>query len=235
MNEIIWGRYSLLVYTAIVSLFSLTLSIYIKGFLIVFVPSFLLFLISLKDFLQKKRSILSNFPLLGRFRFFLESIRPELRQYYWESDDDEVPYSRNQRTMVYERSKNEGGVRPFGSLEKFYENDFVWLNHSISPSHIKNNDFRVKVGSGKNQYQMSVLNISGTSFGAISPPAITSLNKAAKMGGFAHNTGEGSLSPYHEDGGGDSIWQISTGYFGCRDKKGNFCPKSFSEKAKKNK
>ncbi len=123
MNEIIWGRYSLLVYTAIVSLFSLTLSIYIKGFLIVFVPSFLLFLISLKDFVQKKRSILSNFPILGRFRFFLESIRPELRQYYWESDDDEVPYSRNQRTMVYERSKNEGGVRSFGSLEIFYEND----------------------------------------------------------------------------------------------------------------
>ena len=132
MNEIIWGRYSLLVYTAIVSLFSLTLSVYIKGFLIVFVLSFLLFLISVKDFLQKKRSILSNFPLLGRFRFFLESIRPELRQYYWESDDDEVPYSRNQRSMVYERSKNEGGGRPFGSLEKFYENDFVWLNHSIA-------------------------------------------------------------------------------------------------------
>ena len=233
MNEIIWGRYSLLVYTAIVSLFSLTLSIYIKGFLIVFVPSFLLFLISLKDFLQKKRSILSNFPLLGRFRFFLESIRPELRQYYWESDDDEVPYSRNQRSMVYQRSKNEGGVRPFGSLEKFYENDFVWLNHSISPSHIKSSDFRTKVGSGSNSYEMSVLNISGTSFGALSPPAITSLNKAAKLGGFAHNTGEGSLSPYHELGQGDAIWQISTGYFGCRDKKGNFCPKTFSSKAKK--
>ena len=137
--------------------------------------------------------------------------------------------------MVYERSKNEGGVRPFGSLEKFYENDFVWLNHSISPSHIKNNDFRVKVGSGKNQYQMSVLNISGTSFGAISPPAITSLNKAAKMGGFAHNTGEGSLSPYHEDGGGDSIWQISTGYFGCRDKKEIFVLRVFQRRLKKNK
>ena len=107
---------------------------------------------------------------MGRFRFFLESIRPELRQYYWESDDDEVPYSRNQRTMVYERSKNEGG-ETLGSLEKFYENDFVWLNHSISPSHIKNNDFRVKVGSGKSV--SDVINISGTSFGAISPPAIT--------------------------------------------------------------
>ena len=198
MNEIIWGRYSFLVYTAIVSLFTLVFSFYFKFFFVIFFISFILFLISLKDFLQKKRSILSNFPLLGRFRFFLESIRPELRQYYWESDDDEVPYSRNQRTMVYERSKNEGGVRPFGSLQKFYENDFVWLNHSISPSHIKDQNFKIMVGNGKNSYQMSVLNISGTSFGAISPPAITSLNKAAKMGGFAHNTGEGSLSPYHE-------------------------------------
>ena len=233
MNEIIWGRYSFLVYTAIVSLFTLVFSFYFKFFFVIFFISFILFLISLKDFLQKKRSILSNFPLLGRFRFFLESIRPELRQYYWESDDDEVPYSRNQRTMVYERSKNEGGVRPFGSLQKFYENDFVWLNHSISPSHIRDQNFKIMVGNGKNSYHMSVLNISGTSFGAISPPAITSLNKAAKMGGFAHNTGEGSLSPYHEAGEGDAIWQISTGYFGCRDKKGNFCSKTFSQKSQK--
>ena len=233
MKEIIWGRYSFLVYTAIVSLFTLVFSFYFKFFFVIFFISFILFLISLKDFLQKKRSILSNFPLLGRFRFFLESIRPELRQYYWESDDDEVPYSRNQRTMVYERSKNEGGVRPFGSLQKFYENDFVWLNHSISPSHIRDQNFKIMVGNGKNSYHMSVLNISGTSFGAISPPAITSLNKAAKMGGFAHNTGEGSLSPYHEAGEGDAIWQISTGYFGCRDKKGNFCSKTFSQKSQK--
>ena len=135
--------------------------------------------------------------------------------------------------MVYQRAKNIGGVRPFGSLEKFYENDFVWLNHSISPSHILDSDFKTKVGVGKNSYNISVLNISGTSFGAISPPAITSLNRAAKMGGFAHNTGEGSLSPYHENGQGDTIWQISTGYFGCRDKKGDFDPESFSKKAKK--
>ncbi len=234
MKEIIWGRYSLLVYTGILTLFSLVLLFYIPALILFFLPSAVLFAICLKDFLQKKRSVLSNFPLLGRFRFFLESIRPELRQYYWESDDDEVPYSRNQRSMVYQRSKNEGGVRPFGSLEKFYENDFVWLNHSISPSNIKSQNFRTKVGVGKNAYEMSVLNISGTSFGAISPPAITSLNKAASIGGFAHNTGEGSLSSYHEDGGGDAIWQISTGYFGCRDKKGNFCSKTFSEKAKKN-
>ncbi len=205
MNEIIWGRYSLLVYTGVASASLFIASFYSLIFLIFLLPISLLFIIAVRDFAQKKRSILSNFPLLGRFRFFLESIRPELRQYYWESDDDEVPYSRNQRSMVYQRSKNIGGVRPFGSLEKFYENDFVWLNHSISPSHIESSDFKTKVGLGKNSYNISVLNISGTSFGAISPPAITSLNKAAKMGGFAHNTGEGSLSPYHEKGQGDTI------------------------------
>ena len=232
MGEVFWGRYSLLVYTGIASVVLLLLTIYFKIFGIFFVLSLTLFGVAVWDFSQKKRSILSNFPLLGRFRFFLESIRPELRQYYWESDDDEVPYSRNQRSMVYQRSKNIEGVRPFGSLERMYNEDFVWLNHSITPSHISNSNFTSKVGVGKNAYNMSVLNISGTSFGAISPPAITSLNKAAKMGNFAHNTGEGSMSPYHEKGGGDTIWQISTGYFGCRDVNGNFSPKKFQSKAK---
>ncbi len=232
MGEVFWGRYSLLVYTGIASVVLLLLTIYFKIFGIFFILSLTLFGVAVWDFSQKKRSILSNFPLLGRFRFFLESIRPELRQYYWESDDDEVPYSRNQRSMVYQRSKNIEGVRPFGSLERMYNEDFVWLNHSITPSHISNSNFTSKVGVGKNAYNMSVLNISGTSFGAISPPAITSLNKAAKMGNFAHNTGEGSMSPYHEKGGGDTIWQISTGYFGCRDVNGNFSPKKFQSKAK---
>ena len=232
MSEIIWGRYSLLVYTGIFSAVTFLLLLYYPFIVIFFLPSFILFSIAIYDFLQKKRSVLSNFPLLGRFRFFLESIRPELRQYYWESDDDELPYSRNQRTMVYERAKNVGGVRPFGSLEKMYNDDFVWLNHSIQPSNIIVDDFKTKVGIGKNSYSMSVLNISGTSFGAMSPPAIESLNKSAKIGGFAHNTGEGSLSKYHEAGGGDLIWQISTGYFGCRTKNGNFCRKQFSKKSK---
>ena len=232
MNEIIWGRYSLLFYSGIITLlFSIATfqSLFFLPFLLGF--SFL-FIVAIKDFSQKKRSVLSNFPLLGRFRFFLESIRPELRQYYWESDDDELPYSRNQRTMVYQRSKDEGGVRPFGSLEKMYENDFVWLNHSISPSEIKEWNFKTSVGTGKKKYSMSVLNISGTSFGAISPPAITALNHAAQLGGFSHNTGEGSLSRYHEEGGGDIVWQISTGYFGCRDQDGEFCSKKFKEKSR---
>ncbi len=234
MMDFIWGRLSLLFYSALVSIFSLTLSFYFPNLIFVFIISLSVLFLTILDFSQKKHAILTNFPLLGRFRFLLESIRAELRQYYWETDDDEVPYSRNQRTMVYERSKNMGGVRPFGSLEKMYDDDFVWLNHSIMPSQIENSDFRTKVGEGKKSYDMSVLNISGTSFGAISPPAITSLNKAAKMGGFAHNTGEGSMSKYHENGGGDTIWQISSGYFGCRNKKGNFCEDTFSKKSKSN-
>ena len=231
MNEIIWGRYSLLFYSGVLSLFLGIASFYSLFFLPFLLGFLFLLVIALKDFYQKKRSVLSNFPLLGRFRFFLESIRPELRQYYWESDDDELPYSRNQRSMVYQRSKDEGGVRPFGSLEKMYENDFVWLNHSISPSEIKNWNFKTVVGKGVKSYNMSVLNISGTSFGAISPPAITSLNKAAYLGGFSHNTGEGSLSRYHEDGRGDTVWQISTGYFGCRKEDGSFCSDTFRKKA----
>jgi glutamate synthase domain-containing protein 2 len=164
-------------------------------------------------------------------RFLFESIRPELRQYFWESDDDKVPYSRNQRAMVYQRAKNIHGIRPFGSLEEMYGDDYVWLNHSITPSVISDQDFRVKVGSGENAYNISVLNISGTSFGALSPNAITAFNLAAKKGKFAHNTGEGSFSKYHSNGGGDTIWQISTGYFGCRTKDGRFSEERFKKTA----
>jgi len=127
-------------------------------------------------------------------RFLFESIRPELRQYFWESDDDKVPYSRNQRAMVYQRAKNIHGIRPFGSLEEMYGDDYVWLNHSITPSVISDQDFRVKVGSGENAYNISVLNISGTSFGALSPNAITSFNLAAKKGKFGCRTKDGRFS-----------------------------------------
>ena len=123
MIDLIWGRYSFLFYLFLLSVISGIAGFLNSIFFVIFFFSFLLFIISLRDYMQKKRSILSNFPLLGRFRFFFESIRPELRQYYWEADDEEVPYSRNQRSMVYQRSKNIEGVRPFGSLEKMYENE----------------------------------------------------------------------------------------------------------------
>ena len=228
---VLWSRYSALFYSAIIALGSLTMLTNGPLFKLIFIISLSLFVLGLYDFSQKKRPVLANFPIIGRFRFIFESIRPELRQYFWESDKDELPYSRNQRSMVYQRSKSLLAARPFGSDEDQYADDFTWLNHSINPTNISDDDFRVNVGEGDKSYAISVLNISGTSFGSLSPNAIQALSSGAKLGGFAHNTGEGSLSKYHQLGGGDTIWQISTGYFGCRTQDGKFDPVKFSEKA----
>ena len=229
--EYLWGRYSLLFYTTI--LFCAFLLLVTLNFLFsipaIFFGSFAFF--GWKDYFQKKHGILGNYPLLGRFRYLLESIRPEMRQYFWEDDTDELPYSRNQRAMVYQRAKGEMAARAFGSVNRMYEEDFSWLNHSLNPCHIEDKNFRITVGNGEKTYDMSVLNISGTSFGALSPKAIEALNTGAKLAGCAHNTGEGSISPYHISGGGDIIWQIGTGYFGCRTPDGKFDPVKFSEKA----
>ena len=231
--EFVWGRYSGLFYTGAGAVLFIGVGILSASFWFVLAAGFLfLFLVGLTDYLQKKRAVLGNFPLMGRFRFIFEAIRPELRQYFWEADSDELPYSRNQRSMVYQRSKEILAARPFGSDENQYLEDFNWLNHSICPSKIEDDNFRIRVGEGRNAYDISVLNISGTSFGSISPKAIQSFSAGAKKGGFAHNTGEGSLSKYHERGGGDTIWQISTGYFGCRNQDGTFDEVQFAEKAK---
>jgi glutamate synthase domain-containing protein 2 len=231
--EFVWGRYSALFYTGAGAIFFIGVSILFGGLWFFLAAGLLfLFLIGISDYAQKRRAVLGNFPLMGRFRFIFEAIRPELRQYFWEADNDELPYSRNQRAMVYQRSKQILAARPFGSDENQYLEDFNWLNHSISPSKIKDDNFRIRVGEGNNAYDVSVLNISGTSFGSISPKAIQSFSAGAKKGGFAHNTGEGSLSKYHEKGGGDIIWQISTGYFGCRTQDGKFDENQFAEKAK---
>ena len=231
--ELVWGRYSALFYTGAGTAFFIGMGVLFGSlWFILATASFFLFLTGLGDYSQKKRAVLGNFPLIGRFRFIFEAIRPELRQYFWEADSDELPYSRNQRSMVYQRSKKILAARPFGSDENQYLEDFNWLNHSICPSKIEDDDFRIRIGEGKNAYDISVLNISGTSFGSISPKAIQSFSAGAKKGGFAHNTGEGSLSKYHERGGGDTIWQISTGYFGCRKQDGTFDEIQFAEKAK---
>ena len=229
--DFIFGRYSLVFYTGMFAILSGLAALANPWLFLLTAFSGALFLLGLADYSQKKRAVLGNYPLLGRFRFFFESIRPELRQYFWEADSDEVPYSRDQRSMVYQRSKAILAARPFGSKQDMYAEDFNWLNHSLQPTHIENKDFRVRVGVDERPYDISVLNISGTSFGALSPPAIQSLSAGAKLGGFAHNTGEGSLSKYHLAGGGDTIWQISTGYFGCRDSNGNFDPEKFKERA----
>ena len=231
--EFVWGRYSGLFYSAVGVLLFIAVGILFGSFWFFFAGGFfLLFSIGLTDYFQKKRAVLGNFPLMGRFRFIFEAIRPELRQYFWEADSDELPYSRNQRAMVYQRSKQILAARPFGSDENQYLEDFSWLNHSICPTRIEDDNFQIKVGVGRNAYNISILNISGTSFGSISPKAIQAFSLGAKKGGFAHNTGEGSLSKYHEKGGGDTIWQISTGYFGCRTEDGKFDSAQFAEKAK---
>jgi glutamate synthase domain-containing protein 2 len=229
--DFLFGRYSLMVFAFIGAVIFGLAGTVEPVFLVIAFLLGLLAMIGLYDYCQKKRAVLGNYPLVGRFRFLFESIRPELRQYFWESDNDELPYSRNQRAMVYQRAKSINASRSFGSDKDMYAEDFNWLNHSLQPAEIDSSDFRIRVGEGDKAYDASVLNISGTSFGALSPPAIQSLSAGAKLGGFAHNTGEGSLSKYHLAGGGDTIWQIATGYFGCRTEDGQFDPEAFRDRA----
>lgn len=229
--EFVFGRYAVLFYSTLAFILTALASLEYFAIAPLSVVLGVLTAVGWHDYVQKKRSVLGNYPLLGRFRFIFESIRPELRQYFWESDTDELPFSRNQRAMVYQRAKDIQAARPFGSILNMYDEDFNWLNHSVLPSHISDSDFHTTVGEGPRAYDISVLNISGTSFGALSPPAIEALSLGAKRGGFAHNTGEGSFSKYHAAGGGDTIWQISTGYFGCRTAEGKFNPEAFTDKA----
>lgn len=184
------------------------------------------------DIVQRKRAVLRNYPVLARARFFLESIRPEIRQYFLESDHEEVPFSREQRALVYRRAKNIEGLRPFGTLRNQQAVGHEWINHSMQPSHIESSDFRVTFGADcAKPYSASVLNISGMSFGALSPNAVEALNIGAARGNFAQTTGEGSISRFHSKHGGDLVWQVGSGYFGCRDAEGGFDPGAFAERS----
>ncbi|MBC8258972.1 MAG: FMN-binding glutamate synthase family protein [SAR324 cluster bacterium] len=191
-----------------------------------------LILLGLRDITQKSHSILRNYPVLGHMRFLLEEIRPEMYQYFVESDTSGRPFSREQRSVVYARAKNTRDTVPFGTVENVYETGYEWVNHSLSPKHMERSDVRVLIGGPecKQSYSASLLNISAMSYGALSKNAVIALNQGAKIGGFAHNTGEGGLSPYHLQGG-DLIWQVGTGYFGCRNEEGRFCPETFAKRA----
>jgi Glutamate synthase domain 2 len=191
-----------------------------------------LILLGIFDITQKSHSILRNFPILGHMRFLLEEIRPEIFQYFVESDTSGRPFNREQRNVVYQRAKNDRDTTPFGTVENVYETGYEWVNHSLNPKQMDHTDVRITIGGPEcNQpYSASLLNISAMSYGALSKNAVIALNHGAKMGGFAHNSGEGGISPHHLQGG-DLIWQVGTGYFGCRDDGGNFNPDSFAEKA----
>ncbi|WP_340248045.1 FMN-binding glutamate synthase family protein [Sulfitobacter pontiacus] len=185
------------------------------------------------DLIQPKHSILRNYPVLGHMRFFFEGIRPEIRQYLIESDQDEEPFSRDDRSLVYQRAKGVEDARPFGTRMRVYDAGYSWVTHSVQPVHITDTDFRVTIGNKdcKQPYDASIYNISAMSFGSLSANAISALNKGAKMGQFAHDTGEGGISRYHREGGGDLIYEIGSGYFGCRTEDGQFDPDKFKEQA----
>jgi len=190
-------------------------------------------LLGIWDMLQRQHSLLRNYPLLGHMRWLFEGIRPEIRQYLIESDRDEVPFSREQRSIVYQRAKDALDKRPFGTREDVYAPGFSWLNHAMEPRRVDHTDFRVSIGGPDCQqpYDASLYNVSAMSFGALSANAITALNRGAKLGGFAHDTGEGGISRYHRGPGGDLIWEIGSGYFGCCDADGIFDPERFRDQA----
>lgn len=185
------------------------------------------------DLIQKKHTVLSLYPVIGHIRYLFESFRPEIQQYFVESDLSGSPINREFRALVYQRSKKQRDTRPFGTQFDVYRTGYEWINHSLHPVHSEDRQFRVLFGGPdcKKPYLASPMNISAMSYGALSKHAIMALNKGAKIGGFAHNTGEGGLSPYHLKHGGDIIWQIGTGYFGCRSKEGLFDPQLFAKKS----
>ncbi len=183
--------------------------------------------------LQNSQTILRNFPLIGHGRYLMEMVRPEIQQYFIESNTDAHPIEREFRSLVYQRAKGELETRPFGTQRDVYRIGYEWASHSMAAVVPSDESPRVVIGGPdcKQAYAASPLNISAMSFGALSSNAVLALNKGASMGGFAHNSGEGGLSPYHLQGGGDLIWQIGTGYFGCRTPEGRFDEGSFSDKA----
>ena len=235
-------RYGFLVLCA----FALLLALFS---LIVFQVGWLAFLVfgalvavGVHDLKQTRHAILRNYPVIGHLRFLFEFIRPEIRQYFIESDSEAAPFSRAQRSLVYQRAKGEPDNQPFGTHLNVGTVGYEWVNHSMAPTKLATHDFRIWIGGSpaapslSNQsctqpYHASVFNISALSFGSLSANAILALNRGAQMGGFAHDTGEGSISTHHRAHGGDLIWEIGSGYFGCRNDDGTFNAERFAANA----
>jgi glutamate synthase domain-containing protein 2 len=194
----------------------------------------LLALLGVRDLLQRRHSIQRNYPVIGHIRWIAESVRKEIRQYLVESDEEAAPFSRSQRSLVYARAKGDPGEHPFGTLLDPYRNGYEFISHSMNPANAADpSTFRITIGGDQcaKPYSASVFNISAMSFGAISANAIRALNAGAKRGGFSHDTGEGSISPYHLEMGGDIVWEVASGYFGCRTDDGHFDPEKFQAQA----
>lgn len=192
-------------------------------------------LVGLWDLVQSEHAIRRNYPVIGHIRWFAELVRPELRQYLFEADEEAAPFSRSQRSLVYRRAKGIAGDHPFGTLLDVYREGYEFISHSTRPMAVAAPEsFRIVIGNDQcgQPYSASVFNISAMSFGSLSANAIRALNLGARLGNFSHDTGEGSISPYHREGGGDIVWEIASGYFGCRDEQGRFDPDRFARQAK---
>jgi glutamate synthase domain-containing protein 2 len=229
-------REKFLLISLITFLLTLTISYFWKPFIWSFTLTIPLILMGIFDIIQKKHTIRRNFPLIGRLRYVLESIRPEISQYFVETDTGGRPLNRIFRSMVYQRAKKVNDTAPFGTQMNVYRSGYEWMDHSMYAINAKINGLPTVIIGGKDckkPYKSSLLNISAMSFGSLSKNAVMAMNKGAKLGGFAQNTGEGGLSPYHLKYGADIIWQIGTGYFGCRNQDGTFNPKTFAENATK--
>ena len=195
-----------------------------------FVLALFLALVGLYDYFQTRHAVLRNYPIAAHMRFIFEAIRPEMRQYFFEGEKDGLPFPRDRRAIVYQRAKLVLDVRPFGTNYDVYAEGYEWMTHSISPTPVSKEPFRISIGGPDctQPYSASIFNISAMSFGALSANAIRALNGGAKLGGFAHDTGEGGYSPYHREGGGDIIWEIGSGYFGARNPDGTFSAERFA-------
>jgi glutamate synthase domain-containing protein 2 len=214
----------------------LTVLAYPPAFYLALVPLAVfagLTILGTRDLIQTRHAVLRNYPISAHLRFLLEEIRPEMRQYFFEGEKDGTPFSRDKRAVVYQRAKMVLDKRPFGTQYDVYAEGFEWVRHSIMPRPVASAPFRITIGGPDcpRPYDASIFNISAMSFGALSPNAIRALNRGAKAGHFAHDTGEGGLSPYHRENGGDIIWEIGSGYFGARNPDGTFSPEQFAQTA----
>lgn len=224
------SRYLVLVLVILLSLITAILAYAVDAHmawpLVLLLP---LALLGVHDLTQRQHAIWRNYPIIGHIRFLLETFRAEIRQYFIEGEKDQLPFSLEQRSLAYRRAKQVNDAQAFGTIHNVDMPGYMWMPHAVRPATIADPDFRILIGGPdcRQPYRASALNISGTSFGSFGARAIMAFNRGARLGGFAHNTGEGSISPYHRVHGGDLIWQIASGYFGCRTAEGDFDPDRF--------
>ncbi|WP_448956553.1 FMN-binding glutamate synthase family protein [Labrys neptuniae] len=228
------SRYTTFVLCVLIALITLPLTLWHAWLWPVSLLALALVALGSWDLFQTGHAVWRNYPVLGHVRWLMELVRPELRQYLFEADEEASPFSRAQRSLVYRRAKNISSEHPFGTLQNVYGSGYEFIGHSLRPVTTPDPaSFRITIGNGQcaRPYSASIFNISAMSFGALSANAIRALNEGARLGGFSHDTGEGSISPYHREGKGDIVWELGSGYFGCRDAQGRFDPEGFARQA----